>query len=117
YMAKGRPLDVEQELLEVFRQNGLVNEDLARLFEIAFMAHLARVKGMPCRAVNMLVYLIQHDAHHRGQICALTRDLVTNSNPRTRCASGDGRLCRRFAKCLAEGLTAFTWPFSRVTGH
>src|SRR5262245_48328228 len=143
-MAKGRPLDVEQELLEVFRQNGLVNEylvkvlptalwrtnppggrgrsiaaivahmqsvrrtfarmggarpgppsldrnsstplqarralhesteDLARLFEIAFSARQARVKGMPRRTVNMLVYLIQHDAHHRGQICALTRDL------------------------------------------
>ena len=27
-MAKGRPLDVEHELLEVFKQNGLVNEYL-----------------------------------------------------------------------------------------
>ena len=23
----------------------------------------------------MLTYLIQHDAHHRGQICSLARDL------------------------------------------
>ena len=30
---------------------------------------------MPRRAVNMLVYLIQHDAHHRGQICMIARDL------------------------------------------
>jgi hypothetical protein len=30
---------------------------------------------MPRCAVNMLIYLIQHDAHHRGQICALARDL------------------------------------------
>jgi len=143
-MAKGRPLDVEHEVVEVFRQNGLVNEylvmilptalwrmnppngrgrsiaaivahmqsvrrtfarmggarpgppaldrngstplqaqralhksteDLARLFETALAARQARVKGMPRRAVNMLAYLIQHDAHHRGQICALARDL------------------------------------------
>src|SRR5262249_20922163 len=143
-MAKGRTLDVEHELLEVFKQNGLVNEylgkvlptglwrmnppngrgrsiaaivahmqsvrrtfarmggtrpgppsldrnsstplqaqgalhqsteDLARLFDAAFAARRARVKGMPRRAVNMLAYLIQHDAHHRGQICALARDL------------------------------------------
>ena len=143
-MAKGRPLDVEHELVEAFRQNGLVTEylvkilptdlwrldppsgrgrsiaaivahmqsvrrtfarmggarpgppsldrnastplqaqkalhqsteDLARLFETAFAARQARVKGMPRRAVNMLAYLIQHDAHHRGQICILARDL------------------------------------------
>jgi uncharacterized damage-inducible protein DinB len=143
-MAKGRPLDVEQELVEAFRQNGLVNEylvnvlptalwranppsgrgrsiaatvahmqsvrrmfarmggarpgppsldrktstplqaqkalhqsteDLARLFETAFVAHQARVKRMPRRAVNMLTYLIEHGAHHRGQICVLARDL------------------------------------------
>jgi uncharacterized damage-inducible protein DinB len=23
----------------------------------------------------MLIYLVQHDAHHRGQICTLARDL------------------------------------------
>jgi uncharacterized damage-inducible protein DinB len=50
-------------------------EDLATLFEAAFTAGRPRVKGMPRRAVNMLVYLIQHDAHHRGQICMLARDL------------------------------------------
>jgi uncharacterized damage-inducible protein DinB len=143
-MAKGRPLEVEHELVEAFTQNGLVTEylvkilptdlwrldppsgrgrsiaaivahmqsvrrtfarmggarpgppsldrnastplqaqkalhqsteDLARLFETAFAARQARVKGMPRRAVNMLAYLIQHDAHHRGQICILARDL------------------------------------------
>jgi uncharacterized damage-inducible protein DinB len=144
YMARGRPLEVERELLEAFRHSGLVSEyltgvlpaaiwraappgsrgrsiaaivahmqgvrrtfarmggarpgppalnrqlvtptqarralkqsteDLAALFEAAFAAGRPRVQGMPRRAVNMLVYLIQHDAHHRGQICMLARDL------------------------------------------
>jgi uncharacterized damage-inducible protein DinB len=143
-MMKGRPLEVERELLESFRQSGLVNEylvsvlptavwrvgppsgrgrsiaaivahmqsvrrtfarmggvrpgppsldrqgssqaqarralrqsteDLAYLFETTINARRARVTGMPRRAINMLVYLMQHDAHHRGQICALARDL------------------------------------------
>jgi uncharacterized damage-inducible protein DinB len=143
-MAKGRPLEVERELLEAFRQSGLVNEylvsvlpsalwraappagrgrsiaaiiahvqsvrraftrmggarpgppsldrkrstpaqarvalrqsteELAHLFETAIAARHARVKGMPRRTINMLAYLMQHDAHHRGQICVLARDL------------------------------------------
>ena len=143
-MAKGRPLEVERELLEAFGQSGQVTEylvkvlptalwrtppasgrgrsiaaivahmqsvrrtfarmggarpgpasldrnrstqvqarralqqsteDLARLFERALAGRQARVKGMPRRAVNMLAYLMQHDAHHRGQICSLARDL------------------------------------------
>jgi uncharacterized damage-inducible protein DinB len=142
-MARGRPLDIEQELIEAFRHSGLVSEylvgvlpaniwratppgrgrsiaaivahmqgvrrtfarmggarpgppsldrnkvtaaearralrrstdDLASLFEAALAGRQARVKGMPRRAVNMLVYLIQHDAHHRGQISMLARDL------------------------------------------
>jgi uncharacterized damage-inducible protein DinB len=143
-MARSVPLDVERELIEAFRHNGLVNEylvgvlpaelwraappggrarpiaaivahmqsvrrtfahmggaqpgppsldrhrstpaqamkalrqstdELVRLFESAFVARKARVKRMPRRAVNMMVYLIQHDAHHRGQICTLARDL------------------------------------------
>ena len=143
-MARGRPLEVELELLESFRQNGLVTEylvsvlppalwrtpppggrgrsmaalvahmqgvrrtfarlggarpgppsldrnrstpaqarralrqsteDLARLFETALADRRARVKGMPRRVVNMLLYLVQQDAHHRGQLCSLARDL------------------------------------------
>jgi|SRR5215471_19019571 len=50
-------------------------EALLTLFEAALAARKARVKGMPRRMVNMVAYLMQHDAHHRGQICLLARDL------------------------------------------
>ena len=49
-------------------------EELARLFESALASGHPRVKGMPRRTVNMLIYIVQHDAHHRGQICMLARD-------------------------------------------
>ena len=143
-MARGRPLEVEAELLEAFRRSPMVSEylvsvvpqrlwhmsppsgrgrsiaaivahmqgvrrtfarmggarpgpppldrktvtapqarmalrqstdQLASLFETALRDRRARVKGMPRRTVDMLTYLIQHDAHHRGQICTLARDL------------------------------------------
>jgi len=48
---------------------------LAQQFERALAQRHTRVTGMPRRAVNMIAYLIQHDAHHRGQICGLARDL------------------------------------------
>jgi uncharacterized damage-inducible protein DinB len=143
-MPRGRPLELEQELLEAFRHSGRVSEylvrlvpagiwrtaphngrgrsiaaivahmqgvrrtfarmggarpgpaaldrrtvtsaqarralqqstdELARLFESAIRSRQARVKGMPRRVIDMLTYLMQHDAHHRGQICMLARDL------------------------------------------
>ena len=48
---------------------------LAQAFTASFAAGRARVKGQPRRAVDMLTYLMQHDAHHRGQMCGLARDL------------------------------------------
>jgi uncharacterized damage-inducible protein DinB len=50
-------------------------DDLARLFEAAIAERRARVKGMPRRVVDMLMYIVQHDAHHRGQIFVLAKDL------------------------------------------
>jgi uncharacterized damage-inducible protein DinB len=143
-MARGRPLEVEGELLDAFKRSGQVNEYLvgilpsnvwraappagrgrsvaaivthmqgvrrmfartggarpgplpldrlrstpqqaqralrestdvlAQQFEAAIKAHQTRVKGMPRRVVDMITYLMQHDAHHRGQICWLAEDL------------------------------------------
>ena len=48
---------------------------LVELFKEALANDKARVKGMPRRTVDMMVYLIQHDTHHRGQICMLARAL------------------------------------------
>jgi uncharacterized damage-inducible protein DinB len=50
-------------------------EALMQLFGTALAEGRPRVKGMPRRTVNMMLYVLQHDAHHRGQISMLAREL------------------------------------------
>ena len=52
-----------------------VNDVMARQFRDAVAAKATRVKGMPRRAVEMMSYLTQHDAHHRGQIMMRAREM------------------------------------------
>lgn len=57
-------------------------EESAALFEAAIAERQARVRGMPRRVVDTLTYLMQHDAHHRGQICDLAKDLGHEFGPK-----------------------------------
>jgi uncharacterized damage-inducible protein DinB len=52
-----------------------VNDALIDQFRRVIAARATRVKGMPRRAVDMMFYLTQHDAHHRGQIMMRAREL------------------------------------------
>src|SRR5262245_57045337 len=61
-----------QQACRALRQS---TDALAGLFERAIADRRPRVKGMPRRAIDMLTYLLQHDAHHRGQIFVLAKDL------------------------------------------
>jgi uncharacterized damage-inducible protein DinB len=48
---------------------------LTRLFETALAEGRGRTGRLPRRVIDMLTYLMQHDAHHRGQITSIARDL------------------------------------------
>ncbi len=50
-------------------------EALVELFAAAIEQGDGRVGRMPRRTMNMLFYLVQHDAHHRGQITWTLRRL------------------------------------------
>jgi uncharacterized damage-inducible protein DinB len=49
--------------------------DLTAQFESALTDQRPRVKGQPRRVVDMMLYLMLHDAHHRGQIFTLAKGL------------------------------------------
>ncbi len=70
--ALDRARSTPDEALRALKQS---REALLSLFRDALAQGRPRVKRMPRRTVNMMAYLIQHDAHHRGQICALARTL------------------------------------------
>jgi len=76
--ARPGPPSLDRKTVTIAQARNAIRQStdlLATQFEKALEERRSRVAGMPRRVVDMLTYLMQHDAHHRGQICTLARDL------------------------------------------
>lgn len=70
--ALARAGSTQMEARRALRQT---SDALTALFRGHLASRKPRIKGMPRRVVNMMTYVMQHDAHHRGQISMLARQM------------------------------------------
>jgi uncharacterized damage-inducible protein DinB len=78
--AKGKPLPDKLDRATVSKKEAMralaeSAKCCARLLAESLDHPEGKVKGFRPDVVGMFSYLISHDAHHRGQICALARQL------------------------------------------
>jgi uncharacterized damage-inducible protein DinB len=73
--AKGKPLPQKLDRATVTKTEAKSAKCCARLLAESLDHPEGKVKGFRPDVVGMFGYLISHDAHHRGQICALARQL------------------------------------------
>ena len=70
------PLDRKRVTpIEAHRALRQINRTLCAMFKQSLARGEARAKGLPRRTINMMMYLTQHDAHHRGQVIMRAREL------------------------------------------
>jgi len=78
--AKGKPLPdkldrataTKKEAMQALAESA---KCCAQLLAVALDHPEGKVKGFRPDVVGMFAYLLSHDAHHRGQVCALARQL------------------------------------------